>query len=106
MKNTIKILSLMLILSAFISCKKTPIISFEEPQPTNKSSLSKIPKSLIGNYFDYDNEALLTISETKIIQNITLKDTINSKELSDFENIKNDTYFNSITKDHYKIKQI
>lgn len=88
-----------------ISCKE-PIVKFSEAQPENEKDIKSFPGKLIGNYYDLENNADLEITKYLIIKKSIFKDTINIKELSKFEVLKNDSIINSKTSEKFYVKKI
>lgn len=96
---------LIFVLLLFISCKKS-IVGFSVAQPENTKDLSSFPEKLIGTYYDTENNLVLEIGKYLIIKKTILKDTMNVKELSRFEILKNDSIVNTKTFDKFLIKRI
>ena len=86
------------------SCKKAVI--FEEAQPQNVKEINSFPRKYIGTYYNLEDKSEITITKYFIFEKMISKDTINIKELHKNEIIKNDSLFNTKSKEKYKIKKI
>ncbi len=60
----------------------------------------------MGNYYNLDDDVDLEISKYLIVKKVIIRDTINIKELSKFESLRNDTIINSNTSEKYPVKRI
>ena len=94
-------LLLMAILVIFQSCG--PQLTFNEPQPENKASLSKFPKGLIGEYTDADGIKLMKITDKLIVENYdyVAKEIIN--KLDNNYKLNGDTMIDVRSKEKIKI---
>lgn len=64
-----KIIVLSIICLALISCNDlSEMVSFKEPQPANKKSLSAFPGKLKGKYISQDQASVLSIYDNYIIE--------------------------------------
>ena len=104
MKNKLLYLNLLFLL-ILNSCKE-PIVSFEEAQPKNISELNAFPKKIIGTYYNSESKTELRISKYSIFKKMFVEDTLKISEINKNEIIKNDSLFNSVTKERYLIKRI
>ncbi len=103
-----KSLNLVLLLIVFLSlnaCKKT-LASFEEPQPAEIKSISKIPKRLQGSYLRLKDSSKIEITEYLITSNTIFDLKIHRNELDSLEVLKGNTIINLKTKKVIKVKII
>jgi hypothetical protein len=101
-----KILFLNLLLLVILNSCKDPIVSFEEAQPQDIKELNAFPKKIIGTYYNTENRTELRISKYSIFKKMIVDDTLKISEINKNEKIKNDSLFNSVTKEKYQIKRI
>ncbi len=87
------------------SCKE-PIVTFEEAQPKNIKAINAFPEKIIGNYYNTENKTEITISKYSILKKMIIEDTLKISEIDTNEVIKNDSLFNTKTKEKYKIKRV
>lgn len=100
-----KKLYFILLVILLYSCKES-IVQFSEPQPEHKNDMKSFPGKLIGNYYNSENETDLEITKYFIIKKILVRDTINRKELSEFEVLNNDTIINKKTSEKIIVKKL
>jgi len=101
----VKKLYFILLVILLYSCKES-IVQFSEPQPEHKNDMKSFPGKLIGNYYNSENETDLEITKYFIIKKILVRDTINRKELSEFEVLNNDTIINKKTSEKIIVKKL
>jgi len=100
----LNIIIILVVISTLLSCKKA-LVYFDEPQPTDTESLSKIPKKLIGDYFNPKDNSHLIISENLIHRTFDLDNKIHINELDSLEILSGDTITNSKTNEKITVKR-
>jgi len=97
-----KIISTIIILSSLLACE--PPVTFDDPQPTGIDNLSKFPKRLQGQYFNFTDNSTLLIND-KLVQRIYDYDyKIHPNQLDSTEQLLGDTIINLKTKEKNLIK--
>ena len=86
--------------TTLISCKQAeaPIAGFDEPQPVDSRSLSKIPNRLYGNYLNPKDSSMLVINENVIKRVCYFSGKIHINELDSINVLSADAIIDLKTK--------
>ena len=100
----LKFITTIIILTSLFACNH-PLVTFNEPQPTDTDNLSKFPYSLQGQYLSIADNSTLVIGE-KLIQRIYDFDLkIHPSQLDSNSRLSGDTIINLTTNTREVVKR-
>lgn len=98
----LKLISTFIILISLFACE--PLVTFNEPQPTDTDNLSKFPRRLQGQYLSLADNSTLSISD-KLIQRIYDYDyKVHQNQLDSTSRLSGDTIIDLKTNEKTIIK--
>ena len=106
--KTKTVITYLIIFTTLISCKQAdaPIAGFNEPQPVDIRSLSKIPNRLYGNYLNPKDSSLLVINENVIKRISYFSGKIHINELDSINVLSGDAIIDLTSKEKTPVKRI